>query len=81
MNDSFSWMNPPPAMSLKALSPREVEVLKMVCDGKTTAEMAMTLWLSRKTVEKHRQRLGHHLRTNKVALQVRWAIRQGLIEP
>lgn len=76
-----SWLNPPPAMSLKALSPRETEILTMICDGKTNAEMAQTLWLSVKTIEKHRLRLGRHLRTNSIALQVRWAIRQGLIDP
>lgn len=75
------WINPPPAYTPRALSPRELEILTMICDGKSTADMARELWLSAKTVEKHRQRLGHHLRTPNVALQVRWAIRHGLIEP
>jgi DNA-binding NarL/FixJ family response regulator len=35
------------------LSPRELEVAKLVAEGKTNREVASTLYLSEKTVETH----------------------------
>jgi DNA-binding NarL/FixJ family response regulator len=67
--------------ALDALSSREREVLKLVAEGRTNAEIANLLMLSSKTVQTHRahamEKLGLHERT---AL-VRYAIRTGLIEP
>jgi DNA-binding NarL/FixJ family response regulator len=67
--------------ALDALSSREREVLKLVAEGRTNAEIASLLMLSAKTVQTHRahamEKLGLHERT---AL-VRYAIRTGLIEP
>jgi DNA-binding NarL/FixJ family response regulator len=67
--------------ALDALSTREREVLKLVAEGRTNAEIAELLMLSAKTVQTHRahamEKLGLHERT---AL-VRYAIRTGLIEP
>ena len=63
------------------LTPREEEILKLVAEGNSSKEIAETLVLSVKTVERHRanmlQKLGLHDR-----LQLtRYAIRSGLIEP
>jgi two-component system response regulator NreC len=66
---------------LGALSAREREVLKLVAEGHTNADVATMLSISPKTVQTHRahamEKLGLHERT---AL-VRYAIRTGLIEP
>lgn len=66
---------------LGLLSGREREVLKLVAEGRTNAEIAALLSLSVKTVQTHRahamEKLGFHERT---AL-VRYAVRTGLIEP
>lgn len=63
------------------LTPRQREVLIMVCDGKGNKEIAQTLWLSVKTVEKHRGKLCERLGTTSAAVMCRWAIRAGLIDP
>lgn len=67
--------------ALGALSAREREVLKLVAEGHTNADVATLLSISPKTVQTHRahamEKLGLHERT---AL-VRYAIRTGLIEP
>jgi DNA-binding NarL/FixJ family response regulator len=68
-------------LALGALSAREREVLKLVAEGHTSAEIAALLSISPKTVQTHRahamEKLGLHERTG----LVRYAIRTGLIEP
>jgi DNA-binding NarL/FixJ family response regulator len=63
------------------LTPRELEVTKLIAEGRTTDEIAETLVISKKTVERHRantlEKLGMH---NRVEL-TRYAIRRGLVEP
>jgi len=67
--------------ALDALSVREREVLKLVAEGHTNAEIAKLLSISPKTVQTHRahamEKLDLHERTG----LVRYAIRTGLIEP
>jgi DNA-binding NarL/FixJ family response regulator len=63
------------------LSPREREVLQLVAEGKTTKEVAATLFISFKTVESHRQRIMSKLDLHETASLVRYAIRSGLIQP
>ncbi len=52
---------------LPRLTPREREILDLVADGKTNAEIAESLWVSRGTVRKHLDnvyaKLGVHTRT------------------
>lgn len=43
----------PSAEGLAALSGREREVAELICDGRTNAEIASALYLSKKTVETH----------------------------
>lgn len=61
------------------LSPREREVLQLVVEGKTSAAIAETLHLSRKTVETYRSRVMKKLDIHDVPGLVKFAIRQGLI--
>jgi DNA-binding NarL/FixJ family response regulator len=63
------------------LTPRELEVVKLVAESYTTREIAEVLVISEKTVERHRanvlEKLGFR---DRVAL-TRYAIRRGLVEP
>lgn len=61
------------------LTPRERQVLQLIAEGHTNAEMAELLFLSVKTIEKHRASLIEKLGTRDVASLVRVAIRHGLI--
>ncbi|GAB3669640.1 response regulator transcription factor [Hymenobacter agri] len=47
----------PPAKPTGALSPREHEILQLVADGLTTAQIADKLFTSPRTVETHRQNI------------------------
>ena len=63
------------------LSPREVEVVKLIAEGYTSRAIADELVISEKTVERHRANvLGKLGMRDRVEL-TRYAIRRGLIEP
>jgi DNA-binding NarL/FixJ family response regulator len=64
---------------LTRLSPREREVLQLVVEGKSSAEIADILSLSVKTIETYRGRLMSKLDINDVPSLVKFAIQQGLI--
>jgi DNA-binding NarL/FixJ family response regulator len=63
------------------LTPRELEVLKLIAEGKTSKEIAQLLVLSVKTVERHRADILHRLGMRDRVDLTRYAIRRGLIEP
>ena len=63
---------------LENLSPREREVLQLVVEGKSSAEIAEILYLSSKTVETYRSRLMHKLGVNDLPSLVKFAIEHGL---
>jgi DNA-binding NarL/FixJ family response regulator len=63
------------------LTAREAQVLKLVAEGHTSKEIAVTLNLSVKTAESYRAHLMEKLDIHDTAGLVRYAIRRGLIEP
>ena len=66
---------------LELLTPRELEVLKLIAEGHNSKEIATTLVLSIKTIESHRANLLHKLGMRDRVDLTRYAIRRGLIEP
>lgn len=62
------------------LSPREVEVLQLIAEGKANKQVAAELGVSFKTADKHRQHLMGKLDIHDVAGLTRYAIAQGIIE-
>jgi len=66
------------ASPLDSLSARERDVLQLVAEGRTSAEIAATVSLSRKTIETYRVRLMKKLGVNSVADLVKFAIEHGL---
>ncbi len=63
---------------LARLSPREKEVLQLVVEGKSSAEIAAALSLSVKTVETYRSRIFHKLDIDDLPSLVKFAIQHGL---
>lgn len=63
------------------LTDRERQVLQLVAEGKTTKEIATILGISVKTAESHRMKIMERLDIHDTAGLVRYAIRQGLIQP
>ena len=63
---------------LDSLTPREVEVLVLVAQGKTNRGIAEELGISPRTVETHRERVMAKLRIRTVAGLTRFVVEQGL---
>ncbi len=69
------------AQELSVLTPREVEVLTLVAEGRTNQEIADQLVLSIKTVQAHRANVMEKLGLHDITHLVRFALRHGLIPP
>jgi DNA-binding NarL/FixJ family response regulator len=63
------------------LTPRELEVLKLIAEAHTSKEIAKLLFISIKTVERHRQNILDKLGMSDRVELTRYAIRRGLIQP
>jgi DNA-binding NarL/FixJ family response regulator len=63
------------------LTPRELEVLKLIAEAHTSKQIASTLFISIKTVERHRQNILDKLGMRDRVELTRYAIRRGLIQP
>jgi DNA-binding NarL/FixJ family response regulator len=61
------------------LTPREMEILQLICDGKSNKEIAAKLDLSANTVAVHRANIMDALGIHKTAELVVYAIRNGLV--
>ncbi|TML43382.1 MAG: response regulator transcription factor [Actinobacteria bacterium] len=62
------------------LTPRELEVLKLIAEAHTSKEIAELLFISIKTVERHRQNILDKLGMRDRVELTRYAIRRGLIQ-
>ena len=63
----------------RALSPRELEVLQMICSGQSNKEIAAALGLSVNTIAVHRANIMNALGIHKTAELVVYAIQHGLV--
>jgi len=66
------------ASPLERLTPREREILQLVAEGKSSAEIAVLLYLSPKTAETYRSRLMRKLGVRDLPSLVKFAIQHGL---
>jgi DNA-binding NarL/FixJ family response regulator len=65
----------------EVLTPREEEILKLVAEAHTNEEIAEMLFISKKTVERHRANILEKLGMRDRVELTRYAIRRGLVEP
>jgi DNA-binding NarL/FixJ family response regulator len=63
------------------LTPRELEVVKLIAEAHTNKQIAETLKVSEKTVESHRANVLSKLGMRDRVELARYAIRRGLVEP
>lgn len=59
------------------LSPREIQIIKMIAEGKSSREIAEDLFLSFRTIQNHRAKIMKKLNLNKNIDLVKYAIRKG----
>ena len=62
------------------LTPREIEVLTLIAEGFTNAEIAQELVISIKTVDRHRENIMRKLNMHNRIDLVKYAIKKGLID-
>ncbi|MFT4031747.1 MAG: response regulator transcription factor [Siphonobacter sp.] len=68
-----------PVLGVKSqLSSRELEVLQLICEGLTNAQIADKLFLSDRTVEGHRTRIMEKIGAKNTAAMVVYAVKNGL---
>ena len=76
-----AFLNGQPVKKTKELlTSREAEVLQLIAEGMANKQIAAELFISIKTVEKHRQQVMNKLRIHDVAGLTRYAISKGIIE-
>jgi len=63
------------------LTPRELDVVKLIGEGHTSEEIAEALVISPRTVERHRENVLAKLKLRNRVDITRYAIRRGLVEP
>lgn len=74
------WMEDGAGGPAVALTPREEEVVKLIAEAHTNAQIAQILHLAEKTVESHRANVLRKLGMRDRVELVRYAIRRGLVE-
>lgn len=63
-----------------ALTPREIEVLRYLARGLSVKQMAETMTLSSRTVDRHKANIMHKLRIHNQTGLIRYAIAEGLAD-
>ena len=63
------------------LTERQIEILRLIAQGKASKEIAYELGLSPKTVDVHRARIMERLHLGDIASLTLYAVRKGLIKP
>jgi DNA-binding NarL/FixJ family response regulator len=71
----------PDEAEFDVLTPRELQVLKLIAEAHSSKEIAAELVISLKTVERHRQNILEKLGMSDRVELTRYAIRRGLIQP
>ena len=63
------------------LTPREVEITRLLADGKSNKEIASVLGMSVRTAEAHRSNIMSKVQARSLGALIRYAIRSGIVEP
>ena len=75
------WREGDAADARDPLTPRELEVVKLIAEAFTNRQIAETLKVSEKTVESHRANVLAKLGMRDRVELARYAVRRGLVEP
>jgi DNA-binding NarL/FixJ family response regulator len=67
----------PELPSAENLTPREIEIIKLIAEGKSSKEIAAQLFLSFRTIQNHRTKIMRKLRLKKNIDLVKYAIQMG----
>ena len=71
----------PEAAGEEPLTPREIEIIKLIAEGKSSREIAEVLFLSFRTIQNHRSNIMKKPNINKTVDLVKYAFRRGYVTP
>jgi len=80
IDNASQWKTGVPDKPLDTLSPREKEILQLIAEAHTSAEIGEMLFISEKTVEKYRSSMMKKINIHNLAGLVRFAIKSGLVD-
>lgn len=66
--------------TLEILTKREVEVLKLICEGYSNTQIGNLLEISHRTVDTHRTNIRNKLGVHSLAGMIRYALKTGMID-
>lgn len=69
----------PESSAVSRLSKREVEIIQLICEQFTNEEISKKLFLSKRTIDNHRQNILNKLGMKNTAGLVRFAVENGLV--
>ncbi|MCC9167852.1 LuxR C-terminal-related transcriptional regulator [Pontibacter harenae] len=72
--------SPEPVPEVLNLSPREIEIVQLIADGKSTVEIAETLFLSHHTINSHRKNILRKLQIKSPAELIVKALDLGIVK-
>ncbi len=81
VNGQFRRRSDAPTSPIATLTPRELEVMRLIAKGLSTKEIAGVLHRSPKTIDAHRTSLMRKLVIDDRVELTRYAIREGIVEP
>ena len=79
MNDYLENLPEKDGSTRSLLTSRELEVLQLLAEGKSTKRIALSLDLSIKTIESHRNRVMQKIDVSNIADLTKYALREGII--
>jgi DNA-binding NarL/FixJ family response regulator len=76
----ISLVTHPPVIRDEILSEREIQIVELICHGYSAIEIADKLFLSKRTVEKHRANILNKTHCRNTAKLVAWAMQNNLLQ-
>jgi len=65
--------------TIEKLTPSEIKIVKLLTEGKVTREISSLLFVSEKTVERHKSNILKKLKLKNTAQLVRFAVEKGIL--
>jgi DNA-binding NarL/FixJ family response regulator len=75
----YSLVTQRPVIKDEILSDREIQIVELICYGFSAGEIASKLFLSKRTVEKHRANILDKTNCNNTAKLVAWAMKNNFV--
>ena len=76
----YSLVTQRPVIKDEILSDREIQIVELICYGFSAGEIADKLFLSKRTVEKHRANILDKTNCNNTAKLVAWAMKNNFVK-